>query len=485
MKITLDNFSEGMTPDIRENRTGFSKLLKNFDILSRPNSLTPYFSHVTGDASSSTHCLTDFFYNNSRVYGAGVDNSTSKITVYYKSDFTSDVWTALSNNVGSTGVPVRGVFIDYKGSAYGFYADARVWRFKLDGSGWTDTDTTITSAAAGIGSSAAFVHPKDDILYMAAGNVIGRKNNTVWEPTALTLPDRYLISCLTDYGNYLAIGCIEKNAGNSVVYLWDRDSSLNTVAEVIDFGYGDLKVLAQIEGELIGVSERLGVFSSLKNSWIFRSYAGGTPRTFREIIASGSLSSNSIGGGKKYNANRLYFYGSIEIDGVLQIGVWCVAKNPSGRWIIWLDRLPNNNTVVASNSVRGFILVGDFAFISYEDSVYKLTQTANSSTSYTGSSVIETVINPNMADKFSNKQIVAVSVYCAPQPAAGQIILKYKVDGGSWITILTNTTDNVVSTEARFTSLVGREYQFRIESTGGTVITGFAYDYVVVKSIIS
>ena len=73
-----------------------------------------------------------------------------------------------------------------------------------------------------------------------------------------------------------------------------------------------------------------------------------------------------------------------------------------------------------------------------------------------------------------------------PLPTAGQVVIKYRKDEDlnddtTWTTIFTNTTDNSISHDA--VNISGevltqyKEIQFRIESTGGAVITGLKYKY--------
>lgn len=489
--ISLNRFEGGITADARDETPGVVKMVKHFDILTRPKSLTPFHSQVTGDSVPTTHQFTDFLYYNSNVYAAGIDGSTGKITVHYKSDFTSTTWNSFANNAGTTGNPIRGVFIEYHGKAYGFYDTGLVWVDDLAGGAWnesgTGTSTTISSSAT-VGSIAACVHSKDDCLYMATKNVIGRNNNGTWNAAALTLPTRYVITAMCEYGNYLAIACKPIYSGKSVVYLWDRDSSLNTVSEVIDWGFGNIQVLEQVDGELIGISLRqdplsLGVGN---NRIIFRHYVSGAGAvTFKELLGS-SATGLQLLTGQKFNANRLYFLAGITIDSVLHNGVWGLGKNQYGRWVVWFDKLPNNDTAIAGSSLVGFFVIGDFTFIAYNDSGYKLTQTTNNISVYTGSSLIETVVNPLMplVDQTKNKQVTGLAVSCEPIPSGGQIVAKYKVDGGSWTTVFTETTTGRVTSEKNFSSVLGREFEFRVESTGGVVITEIKYMYENRKTLL-
>lgn len=475
-----------MTPDIRDDSIGAVKLLKHFDILTRPKSLTPFHSQVNGDSSASTNKMADFLYYNSIIYGRGVVSGTAKAQVNTKSDFTSATWGAQGHNAAGSGTAVEGVFVEYHGYSYGFNSDGSVWKNDLAGGvAWNDSITTIGSSAVK-GSIAACVHSKDDCLYMATANVIGRNNNGSWTANALTLPARYLVTSMCEYGNYLAIACKPVYSGKSVVYLWDRDSSLTTVSEVIDFGLGNLQVIEQFEGQLIGVSVRQDVFTSLQTKLVFRVYSGGSAIVFKEMLASTTVGLQLVYG-QKLNANRLYFLAGLTIDGTLHNGVWGIGKNQYGRLVVWFDKLVNNDTAIDSGGLVGFFMVGDFTFISYTASGnYSLTQTSSNTNAYSGSSIIETVINPNMPliDRTKNKQVMVTAVSFDPIPSGGQIICKYKVDGGSWTTIFTETTQGRVVKEKTVKSVLGREFQFRIESTGGVVVTGIKYSYQITRTLI-
>jgi hypothetical protein len=91
----------------------------------------------------------------------------------------------------------------------------------------------------------------------------------------------------------------------------------------------------------------------------------------------------------------------------------------------------------------------------------------------------------NKAHRPLHKQLMSVAVTYESLDADEQVVLKYKVDDGSYVTVFTEATDGVIVTEMpkatdEFTA--GREYQFRIESTGGAEITGLYYTYELIPS---
>lgn len=488
--VTIDNIARGMTPDIRQKLAGFCKVSQHFDILTRPNTITPYRSMVDGDSSPTIQQLSDFLWTDSgTIFGAGLPNSIGNAYIVYKAP-TDLSWNANANNSSSGKTPVPGVFVEYHSKFYGSNTDGTIWKAdKAGGVAWVNNDATASFACTTNG----LVHSKDDILYMGGGNLIYANNNGSWNTTALTLPNKYVVTSLSEYGNYLAIAC--RNAinpyGNSVVYLWDRDTTLNTVSEVLDFGIGQLLVLEQVEGVLIGISLRGDIVTGVADRIVFRKYDGNTPDVFLELLPSTTSGVSLLNRKSKVN-QKLYFLADIIIDGVLRNGIWGIGKNAEGLWVVWQDRLPNNDTAVTIGTLKGFISTGDYVLISYSDSGWKTKQTSTTMTDYTASSVIETVINPNMQvnDYWNMKQLVAIAPSYSPISSGGQVILKYKVDGGSWITILTETTVGAVVTERNritdgtaFTK--GLEYQFRVESSGGVMVTGMRYSYDVLDSLIN
>ncbi|GAH30408.1 unnamed protein product, partial [marine sediment metagenome] len=83
------------------------------------------------------------------------------------------------------------------------------------------------------------------------------------------------ITSICEFGNYLAIGAAPLSGlGGSVVYLWDRDSSLTTLSEIIDFGEGNLRVLEEIDGVLIGISSVGGTSDRFDDKAVFRLVSG-------------------------------------------------------------------------------------------------------------------------------------------------------------------------------------------------------------------
>jgi len=289
------------------------------------------------------------------------------------------------------------------------------------------------------------------------------------------------ITSICEYGNYLAIACSPlDNVGKSVVYLWDRDASLTTLSESVDWGDGSIKILEEIDGFLVGISIIGGTSTTFNDRIVFRYLSGNLAIKFKEV--TGTTSTSLLLAKQKIN-NRLYFMMKISLNGAVRAGVWSIGKSSSG-FVLAEERTHINDTVLTNGVLSNFFIVGDFTFISYvgEDSNYALSKT-NDASSYTATSIRETNIF-NGGDISAKKRLIGVTVMTEALPTAGQVVLKYKKDEDtSYTTIFTEATDNSISHSAVNIESSGaflpeyKEIQFRIESTGGAVITGLKFKY--------
>lgn len=493
----LNRFNGGMTADPRDT-SSMSQLCKHFDNYSKPHALTPFRSSegITTIASTTQELaqLSEFQVWDGNLYALGVLESTTKSKIYKGTGIDNPTWTtpnAEDSTIGRDSDRDK-LFIQYKGTFWGAAAGTRLWSW--------DGASTFTSNAQSITYTTitqGFVHPKDDILYFGYSNAtatyIASKNaGGSWNLTALTLPSNLIVSSICDYGNYLAIMCRPAQVGGiSVVYLWDRDSTLTTLSESIELGHNIGYVLENIDGYLIAVSITANTSIVIKPKLVFQKYAGGGFQIFKEIPLAAGV--NTITSKQKKN-NRLYFgLNGASVGGTVfdYTGIWSVGRNGETEpFSVSFIQLANNDTY--PNAIKGFILAEDYFYVSstaQNTNAFTLTKT-NDSATYTATSVYTTVINPNMpdVDKFKKKKLQAVAVTYTPLPADGQVVLKYRVDGGNWTTVFTETTDSAQITEitqagsTMFTD--GREYEFSIESTGGAEITGLAYKYETLSTLI-
>jgi hypothetical protein len=495
-KALIQRFNGGMINDPRTESSSSCMVATNFDINTNPSKLLPNRATESGYSGQSTGKLQNFTigYRSAGaeyvLFGLGVVSGQSYANILYKtlSSLDTDAWSTPAYGASASGATSFDLFVYYQrtGLIYGAKAGTHIWAFDTTaGAAFAETHRAIsyTTIAQGL------VHSKDDVLYIPYDNKIASNNNGSWTDAALTLPEYLKINSISEYGNYLVIACANKNAGgNSRLFLWDRNTSITTVSESIDLGYGEVKIIEEIDGTLISVSTIGGTSTSIRDKVVFRYLTGNQMIKFNELVSS-YFGSGSVQLPKgKFRANgKLFFMLKMIINGATREGLFSIGRaSQSSPFTVAHELTLNNATATSGSVLYNFTIVGDYTFMSYVDnSVYTLSKSQDQAT-YT-TSIYESLINPGMAsgDRVNKKQLVGVAVNHDPLTSGQTVVLKYRVDAANtanWTTIYTSSTEGDARFETsldasgtQFTS--GTNYEFRLESTGGAVITGLSYVY--------
>jgi len=502
IQTIINRFDGGIQNDIRLRIQGASQVCKNFDVFTNTSKMSPYFDTDDGDSSASTSKKQNFAValdasaSTYRLYALGVVSGQNYAEVKYKDltsgstpDFGDALWGTLGTTAkhqGSSAAVDFGLFTYYARTGLIYCAssgDNQIMAYDPDG--LVDFAESGVNAVTMTTVSEGLVHSKDDILYIPYDNKIMKFDGSTWTDAAITVPTHMVINSICEYGNYIAIAATPKSGvGKTFVYLWNRDSTLTTLSESIDWGTGQIKALEEIEGFLMGISYYGGVHRRQNDRIVFRYYAGGTPKTFLQIQAD--VNTVLLPAGKQKIDERLYFSMKYTKDSTIHAGVWSVRFH-EGQFALVQEREPDTGLTLTENFIpKGFIKVGDILFQTYINTGGGtfVTSKTNEQTAYADNSVWASIINPNIEAKYMSrkKQLIAVSMSYETLPTAGSAKLEYKIDGGSWTEIFTETTDSAVNTEAvvdvngaQFAE--GREYEFRITSTGGAEITELKYKW--------
>lgn len=516
--VNINNFSRGIADDYTRGAVGQCSVVKQFDTFTYPFRLHPLRGMVNTNEPTDSGIGNMILGENGGMYAVGYNPAnTTQGELYKRTGFgASDVWQDFTNDqLASNATEVRYDFLVHfpeMGAARKlFWADPTV----IIATDPTDANSTDTEPLVNTYVGQGIVHPKDKILYFpylssSGASIIGKIATHASDAfgtinfTAFTLSDRFKVYCLSYFGDYLAIPMTIVGApSDSYVGLWDRDTTLTTLNQSINWGKGLLKVLNNLNGALIGVSvlsAELGSGAAQDQDKIqIKVYEGGAePFLVKELTATRLTTTNpSCVVNHRVNFvrnNRLYFSANV-VNGDSDsnyYGLWSVGKNKFGEWTVILERVATND-----NSETGVIaaaMYGDFLSTAHT-SAGTLTYTVNGnvlSSIYGATSVYESTINPEMSDdhKRLRKRLVGVYATYLPLPAAGQVVMKYRVNSNkddSWTTIFTETTDDETLTEA-VTDANKNQFpdfenvEFRLESTGGAVITGFGYKYEPQKS---
>ena len=517
-KVIITNFARGITSDSRDPDTRLAQMIKGFDAHTYEQKLIPYKSSESGDSAGSTSkkenfCMAESAANTWKLYALGVVSGQVYAEILYKNlttsasnDMSDATWTNTANNQSGSGAINRNLFVYYKKSTNSGGNTGLVF-FARNGSHIAAYDPTGTDAIADTHYAVTYtdigqgiVHSKDDRLYVpfynsanGTGGVL-MKDGTSAFVTGLTTPKHLKPVAVCEYGNYLAIACQSASrVGNSVVFLWDRNTTVVDVSESIDWGEGNLQILEQIEGILVGISftgVQQGNLTYLLGRFIFRYYAGGAPVVFRELLseATADAVNDDLPFIRQKINQSLYFLLTATLNGTKQQGVWrCGRASPGLPLSVTLVSPPNNDTALAasSSSLRGFFLIGDYIFIAYSDGgTYAVSKTNDSSTAYSMTSIYESLVFTG-GDSATTKKLVGVSVMHEALPASGSVVIKYKKDSDTsyGTTIMTSDTDNDISKSAVRDSVGAvlpefKEISFRLEATGAKcVITGLKFVY--------
>lgn len=488
MKTVFTNqFDGGQTNDGRDPTENVCRVIKHFDNYTNTYKLTPYRDTVLDavvESTLDTYRITKFVIANGALYGVGIVGNGDNHTQVYKKFTGTDptaIWSTASGGTSSSSVESGIQPLLYHNYLYGVNT-AGVWKYgDITGS----ASFTYNEYTSHIPTAPGIVHSKDDIMYWPSGNLILANNGGSWS-VGLTLPANCVINCICEDGNYVDIACDMPN-GTSIVYQWDRDTSLTTLSEKIDWGVGSLKLIEVIGGVLSGISTTSANLTQLNPRVMFKYYTGSRLITFQEFVCSFV----TIGTDKQQFNNLFYFLADMTIDGTVYKGLWKIFKNPAGNMAISFDRLPRNDTALSAAALHGFIRWGDYVFIAYQnpaDSKYTIWRTDDQAF-YTATSIYETTINPKMPeiDRPQKKKLISVGALYEALPSGAQALVQYRVDGGQWLTVFVESADGQVRTEpvtraqaSQFTD--GTEYEFHVESTGGAEITALLYKYEIIPT---
>ncbi len=487
IQTIIDRFDGGISEDKRSKTSSKYSLTKHFDALTYPHKLVPYYT--TTNVETKSQLIKDFVFaprsaSTYRLFGHGttIGGVNSCVFMIDPTDTDATWITEEVSNAGSALSRSLGCFAYYKNFIYMWGGGTKLIRFQYD-SGAAFNDAYQSSPSIAYTTIAKPVHHSaDDILYLFSDNKVHTQTNstTGFNEAVLTLPDIYKITCACAYGTYLAIGCVTKRTYDqqSVVYLWDRDSSLTTLTERIDFGAGALTHLACLDNKLIGVvnyylDDSLNLYKAGKV--IVKQASGQTTITLNEMTSDSPVSAYmSIS--EFIENNILYIPMAIPLNGDTRNGIWAINSN--GR--MYIDFVEEEVDSATTKTYQAIFKVAGYWWIAHSaDGSINRTVTTRAYSS-TMASIYESLIF-NAGDSSLTKKLLGVEVMTEPLPSGASVVLKYRKDGdldGSWTTIFTEATDDSVSHGAVNIESSGaslstyKEVQFRIESLGGAVITG-------------
>ena len=467
-EIKITKFDGGISDSLLQPSSNSFGLSKHFDIFSNPYKLTPYRSTEadTGTSVSSTdleqYRVQDFQLGlDGKLYGLGRAAASSVPKVFSKVDPTTGNWTVEATAQG-TGALIRGCFIEWQSAWWMFSGTTDVSKWTI-GSTFTNsvgTVATIVSVAQGVVGA-------DGNMYMFYNNKVVRVSSAgaITDNVMTAIPTDMRITSACRFGSYLAIACAYGTSntalpsGRSQVYIWDYVTTA-TVSDIVDWGEGLLRVIGNIEGRIVGVTDKYlsNPISLSRGSMVVRMWGGGIPKIMKEIVANQLVTADSgtlaipitrfprnvvIKDNVMYWVASVPFGLSTSTESTYHLGIWAFGrKNINSDFALTLDYI--EEAVDTSNFyINSFGNAGNYWFIAHSvESAGKVTKTDDVA-NYTITSIYET-------QKFGNKKttnkLFGANVQTEYMPTAGQVVLKYKInEQTAYTTIFTHTTDNSLS----------------------------------------
>lgn len=464
-KIT--NFKSLMSPDIRSSN-GFARI-QHFKVY--PHKLVPQFSTEANESKSLG--IVRFVYapwlTGYNLFGLG-KNGTNHPSIYMKDTTGSDVvnngWTTPTDgdSASSGSLTSPNFLFPYKNYLYFFSSGTNLSRYLAVGS----PAMTLNYQAISYTNVAEPVHhPADDCAYFFHDNVVDRLNNTTYSSAVLTLPDNMIIASGSAYGDYLEIACKPKNGvGESISYIWDRDSSLSTVTAKPNWGRGNVVHSATLEGVLTVVMDYFtnSAFAHDGGKLVVKQLIGGQPKTIAEFPVTDT---SYFTGNKFVVDDKLHFAFEMARDGAYIHGIWSVDAR--GRVAIDLSESETDG-VTDGLRYQGIYKLGEYWFIAHSNdgSVNR----TNDQNTYAATSILET----NVFGDGEGGQFYGATIPFEPLPSGASVSLKYRKTGTtSWTNMKTEETDGAtkltVVSDGTLKAPTFSEIEYQITATGGAVIT--------------
>lgn len=499
--LNINYFAEGISDDAREpiSERNAASFIQHFDCFSSPYKLTPYRSteadHATGVSSTDAqqYDIRHFKYSSAGLLWGLGKNGSSQPKVLRKADPTTGNWLASDGSAAATAIGegnaarILGCFFEWASNFWFFQGTNQVAKVLISTGVITNSvatvGSTITTVADGVVGS-------DGNAYVAYNNKVIKitSGGAVTDDVAPTIPADMRITSLEVSGTYLAIGCAygtsatQTPIGRSKVFIWDFVAT--TFTDALDWGEGALMILGNVEGYLVGVSDKY-LSSALglgRGSMVIRMWnGGGEAGVVKEIIANQTVTLGRFIRDKVVKGNKLYWVASVPFgaststESTFHLGIWSFGrKNINGTFTLSLDFV-EEGIDVDNYKINSFGAAGDYWFINHsaDGSISKTDDAAN----YTFDSIYETQIwSP--AGQSVLKKLLGVTVNFEKLPSGASVTAKYKKNGATSFTdIFTASTDDELH-YASITDTNGdtlpqfREIILRVESTGGAVLTG-------------
>ena len=491
----INNFSGGITDNIRTSDLTKCAHVSHFDIYRDPSRLYPMPGYIDDmhDGSTATgmkqYGVVSFTYNNG-VYAVGTKSDGTGSKLFFKDTPTTAEWdlTPLGATAESTYDLYPGTYLVVNNRVY--------WVTTNGGSTWvTSFAGTVTDNFAEILTYEQNTDQRMVSEFAVNAEHYGTKrdnNLDLIDTSSVTVDTKTTginVSDIQSGDAYLGIFGWRTSPNYAQMLLWDTASAL--VDQNIEFGKGRGVAVGYVSGVWVGiVDESITDYSAVlqredngKPALSIKYASGGTATTLLRLY--GATNTNGVvkpTRGKYLDA--MLFEATIPQDvtpTTYKRGIWAVGK--SGDNPLAVSLLLDSDTL---GTIEGYHTFGTHHFFAHagDGSISRLDDFTTGT--YDITCVYETLMFGY--DSPYVKQFNGIAVTTEDLPASATVTAKYRFDeNDSWTTLGTSSTDG--DEHHVFTKASGlpigefQEIQFRIEVLGNAPVKGIHISYTETDSL--
>jgi len=468
----ITGYREGIAPSDHSDNTPW-RALNGFAGFDENELIT--FPSFAENASTNEGITTYAIYKDGTVYALGRADPANFIPQLYKTNngTLNSIFTKVTGATATGGALTRAfayyptydrfIGVNASGNIYEFYESGGTWNYAL------------ATVSFGVVSATYFpkpyVHPDDDICYIAQANNIHRNDNGTYTASVLVLPTKEEIVALTKYNQYLAILSLDKANSLVRVWFWDRFNADITSAAVVGYGYpNELFVVGNSLFAVIGVP-------GFRERLVVKQFVGGSQfQTVREIYAP-ETQQTTISQLTYFTHNTAFVDGDFSYfwQGIQDIGIGIYAFGKrDGNWglVNIIDFYQASNSyytncydILEQERYFGFTKASGGVGVSYlathDSADPRGNETAHAITTY----------NPALPREHwgKRKELTHIRIPVHFNEANDSITLYYRTDENtSWTQLATLTGSGREDTELRADGFAGSFYrvQFKIATQG-------------------
>lgn len=489
----INDFNIGINPNIYGE--GISRI-EHFDTITgqaRPYRKLVATDMTHGDAGVIKNIVKFARGASGIIYALGMNNQTAYRPTMAKWDATNKYWDNFQSfNKDSA---FAEMLFWYGGNLYGLWRDGSAG---TTGHMWKMTPTgTLTAQHVTPVNYTDYCDPifskATNLEYLGIDNVIYSFNGTTLTAVFSHPLTTFIFTSIAENGIYLNLTGYDSSTLKAESFLWDRNSSVVDVTQKYDLGY-DFPIHSAVLGGIhfIITADRASTNipdggTQQSKTLTIKYISGDNPKVLRsyvfDTLFSFHVAGTGLSTGEFQDIDKFYFHAQVKFIGDSDYNRVIFSLDETGKLQIVQNLAIDTSS---ENTFPAIIKERDCFWIGGRTAGTWVTDTTYPTLS-AQSSFIETV-KYRAKDLNKNLDFVRATITWETMPTGGQVLLATRGDSETtWTTLKTFTTvsslkGTVNKGGCTTQPSIAKERQFRIESTGGVIITGFQADFEDINS---